>query len=129
MAVANRAHIWNRRRKLSFACIAISSCKVASVHRDRRSNSRSTKLTLPFRFYLCNYQLHHLLQFLRLSSPFNSLQFHSVDLIALNMASSLDSTALDLSKLGINEDFASSVPNLRKNLHLLSPEQVCMLIR
>lgn len=40
------------------------------------------------------------------------------------MASSLDSTALDLSKLGINEDFASSVPNLRKNLHLLSPEQV-----
>lgn len=40
------------------------------------------------------------------------------------MASSVDSTALKLSQLGINGDLASSVPNLKNNLHLLSSEQV-----
>ncbi|XP_028757580.1 UDP-sugar pyrophosphorylase [Neltuma alba] len=40
------------------------------------------------------------------------------------MASTLDSTADKLSKLGINGEFATSAPNLQKNLHLLSPEQV-----
>lgn len=40
------------------------------------------------------------------------------------MASTLESTAEKLEKLGINGDFASSAPNLQKNLHLLSPEQI-----
>ena len=42
----------------------------------------------------------------------------------LMMASTLESTANKLSKLRINGDFASSSPNLHKNLHLLSPDQV-----
>ncbi|KAF7829793.1 UDP-sugar pyrophosphorylase-like [Senna tora] len=40
------------------------------------------------------------------------------------MASTLDSTTDKLSKLGVNGEFASSAPNLDKNLHLLTPEQV-----
>ncbi|GMN45511.1 hypothetical protein TIFTF001_014701 [Ficus carica] len=40
------------------------------------------------------------------------------------MASTLESTADKLEKLGINGDFASSAPNLQKNLHLLSPQQI-----
>ncbi|XP_024019089.1 UDP-sugar pyrophosphorylase, partial [Morus notabilis] len=40
------------------------------------------------------------------------------------MASTLASTAERLDKLGINGDFASSAPNIQKNLHLLSPEQI-----
>lgn len=41
------------------------------------------------------------------------------------MASTVDSAAEQLSKLGIDGAFADSAPNiLKKNLHLLSPEQV-----
>ncbi|KAI4337869.1 hypothetical protein L6164_016237 [Bauhinia variegata] len=40
------------------------------------------------------------------------------------MASTIESTTDKLSQLGISGDFASSTPNLQKNLHLLSPEQV-----
>ncbi|KAL5559694.1 hypothetical protein UlMin_035905 [Ulmus minor] len=40
------------------------------------------------------------------------------------MASTLDSAVDKLSKLGIDGGFASSVPNLQKNLHLLSREQI-----
>lgn len=40
------------------------------------------------------------------------------------MSSTVESTAYELSKLGINGDFATSAPNLHKNIHLLSPEQV-----
>ncbi|KAJ7959183.1 UDP-sugar pyrophosphorylase [Quillaja saponaria] len=40
------------------------------------------------------------------------------------MASTVDSTADKLSNLDSNGDFASSAPNLQKNLHLLSPEQI-----
>ncbi|KAJ7965491.1 UDP-sugar pyrophosphorylase [Quillaja saponaria] len=40
------------------------------------------------------------------------------------MASTLDPTTDKLSKLGFKGDFASSAPNLQKNLHLLSPEQI-----
>ncbi|KDP32870.1 hypothetical protein JCGZ_12162 [Jatropha curcas] len=36
----------------------------------------------------------------------------------------MESTTEALSKLNINGDFASSVPNLHKNLHLLPPEQI-----
>ncbi|XP_050226244.1 UDP-sugar pyrophosphorylase-like [Mercurialis annua] len=36
----------------------------------------------------------------------------------------MDSATESLSKLSINGDFASSVPNLQKNLHLLSPDQI-----
>lgn len=40
------------------------------------------------------------------------------------MASTVDSAAEQLSKFGIDGAFADSAPNLKKNLHLLSPEQV-----
>lgn len=40
------------------------------------------------------------------------------------MASTVDSAAEQLSKLGIDGAFADSAPNLKKNLHLLSSEQV-----
>ena len=40
------------------------------------------------------------------------------------MASVVESTTDNLSKLDINEDWISSVPNLHKNLSILSPEQV-----
>ncbi|XP_054788463.1 UDP-sugar pyrophosphorylase-like isoform X2 [Prosopis cineraria] len=40
------------------------------------------------------------------------------------MASTVDSTAHTLSQLGVHDDFASSVPNLEKNLNLLPQEQV-----
>lgn len=39
-------------------------------------------------------------------------------------STALDSTAESLSKLGIDADFAVSAPSLRKNLHLLSKEQI-----
>lgn len=40
------------------------------------------------------------------------------------MASVVGSTTESLSKLDINGDLISSVPNLRKNLSVLSPDQV-----
>jgi hypothetical protein len=40
------------------------------------------------------------------------------------MASAVDSATEKLSKLGIDAGFASSAPNLQRNLHLLSAEQV-----
>lgn len=40
------------------------------------------------------------------------------------MASTVDSAAEQLSRLGIDGAFADSAPSLKKNLHLLSPEQV-----
>jgi hypothetical protein len=39
-------------------------------------------------------------------------------------STALESTTDSLSKLGIHADFAASVPNLQKNLRLLSAEQV-----
>lgn len=53
-----------------------------------------------------------------------ALYFQSSFTFRNSMASTLESTTHELSKLGINGDFASSAPNLQKNLHLLSPEQV-----
>lgn len=40
------------------------------------------------------------------------------------MASAVDSATEKLSKLGIDAGFASSAPNLQRNLHLLSAEQI-----
>ncbi|KAK4273974.1 hypothetical protein QN277_017271 [Acacia crassicarpa] len=40
------------------------------------------------------------------------------------MTSTVDSTTHSLSQLGLDDDFASSVPNLKENLNILSPEQV-----
>ncbi|KAI4307222.1 hypothetical protein L6164_030432 [Bauhinia variegata] len=40
------------------------------------------------------------------------------------MASDVGSTTDKLSQLGINGNFTSSAPNLQKNLHLLSPEEI-----
>lgn len=45
------------------------------------------------------------------------------------MASTVDSAAEQLSKLGIDGAFADSAPNLKKNLHLLSPEQVHVMLK
>ncbi|XP_059455608.1 UDP-sugar pyrophosphorylase [Corylus avellana] len=39
-------------------------------------------------------------------------------------STALESTTESLSKLGIHPDFAASAPNLQKNLHLLSAEQI-----
>ena len=44
------------------------------------------------------------------------------------MASEVESTAQNLSKLDIGGDSASSAPNLQKNLSLLSPDQVHICI-
>ncbi|GLU00953.1 hypothetical protein SLE2022_182860 [Rubroshorea leprosula] len=40
------------------------------------------------------------------------------------MATGVESTAENLSKLNINADFANSAPNLKKSLHLFSPDQI-----
>lgn len=45
------------------------------------------------------------------------------------MASTVDSAAEQLSKLGIDGAFADSAPNLKKNLHLLSSEQVHVMLK
>lgn len=45
------------------------------------------------------------------------------------MASTVDSAAEQLSKLGVDGAFADSAPNLKKNLHLLSPEQAHVMLK